>query len=223
MKVINYLQAKYRQRYPTTCKVFEAKIFGIPYPLESGWLTRYGGAEINLSMLSSLERGLRRALLSTSSNTAWAKEGLKAIDRAHIIDRSLAITSEGTPYQSADWHTAVRALLTLSRHTCALCSAADKEFRVKHLVDIPALFLDFDNLLVLCAPCADMWDEQPRNVQGHVSHRLSKKLALMVESRGDIKRQDLGPRQPADSGKVVAANAGCGWLKQRNEFDTATT
>ena len=41
--------------------------------------------------------------------------------------------------------------------------------------------------------------------------------------RTDIKRQDLGPRQPADSGKVVAANAGCGWLKQRNEFDTATT
>ena len=41
--------------------------------------------------------------------------------------------------------------------------------------------------------------------------------------RFDIKRQDLGPRQPADSGKVVAANAGCGWLKQRNEFDTATT
>lgn len=223
MKVINYLQAKYRQRYPTTCKVFEAKIFGIPYPLESGWLTRYGGAEINLSMLSSLERGLRRALLSTSSNTAWAKEGLKAIDRAHIIDRSLAITSEGAPYQSADWHTAVRVLLTLSRHTCALCSVADKEFRVKHLVDIPALFLDFDNLLVLCAPCADIWDEQPRNVQGHISRRLSKKLALMVESRGDIKRQDFGPHQPADSGKVVAANAGCGWLKQRNEFDTATT
>ena len=41
--------------------------------------------------------------------------------------------------------------------------------------------------------------------------------------RFDIKRQDFGPRQPADSGKVVAVNAGCGWLKQRNGIDTATT
>jgi len=32
----------------------------------------------------------------------------------------------------------------------------------------------------------------------------------------DIKSQDLGPRQPAKPGKVVAAKAGCGWIKQPN-------
>ena len=34
--------------------------------------------------------------------------------------------------------------------------------------------------------------------------------------RSDIKSQDLGPHQPAEPGKVVAAKAGCGWIKQPN-------
>jgi hypothetical protein len=62
---------------------------------------------------------------------------------------------------------------------------------------------------------------QAYRLTGLQAYRLISRRADIL--RFDIKRQDLGPRQPADSGKVVAANAGCGWLKQRNEFDTATT
>ena len=36
----------------------------------------------------------------------------------------------------------------------------------------------------------------------------------------DIKRKDLGPRQPAEPGKVVTAHAGCGWIKQLNGSDS---
>ena len=36
----------------------------------------------------------------------------------------------------------------------------------------------------------------------------------------NIKSQDLGPRQPAKPGKVVAAHAGCGWIKQQNGSDS---
>ena len=210
MKVIHYLQAKYRQRYPTTCKRFEAKILGIPYPLETGWLLRYGDAEVDSDKLSALERGLRRVRMGGAPGAQWAEEGLKVIKRAQIIDRSLAITGDGMPYQTVDWDRAVRSVVGLSRRACGACGEEVAEPVIKHRLDIPALFLDFDNLILLCTPCGEWWGEQPRNQQGQLTRSSSKTLMAMIKSDRDIKRQDLGPRQPAKPGKVVAANAGCG-------------
>ena len=216
MKVIHYLQAKYRQRYPTTCKRFEAKILGIPYPLETGWLLRYGDAELDSDKLSALERGLRRVRMGGAPGAQWAEEGLKVIKRAQIIDRSLAITGDGIPYQTVDWDRAVRSVVGLSRRACGACGEEVAEPVIKHRLDIPALFLDFDNLILLCTPCGEWWDEQPRNQQGQLTRSSSKTLMAMIKFNRDIKSQDFGPHQPAEPGKVVAANAGCGWIKQSN-------
>jgi len=181
MKFIHYLQAKYRQKYPTTCKRFEAKLFGIPYPLESGWLLTYGYVDVDAQKLTVLEQRLQRVVLSGAPGAEWAERGLKAIKRAQVIDRSLAITSEGIPYLTDDWDRAVRSIMALSRQACGECGIRVEQPAVKHRLDIAALFLDFDNLILLCEPCGAMWDALPRNPQGEVIRRAARKPTDSVE------------------------------------------
>lgn len=47
MKIKDYLSSKYEVKVPTSMRCSEARIFGIPYPLKSGWLEKYGDQEIS--------------------------------------------------------------------------------------------------------------------------------------------------------------------------------
>jgi len=55
MKVLEYLQQKYKGDSPTVLTNAEAKIFGIPIPLQKGWLAQYGGTEISSPMADALK------------------------------------------------------------------------------------------------------------------------------------------------------------------------
>lgn len=53
MKIIDYLNAKYGRGSFCLLKK-EAKVFGIPYPLEAGWVQAYGDREIDPAAMDSL-------------------------------------------------------------------------------------------------------------------------------------------------------------------------
>lgn len=58
MQVIEYLRKKYSVSKPTTILASEARIFGIPYPLQAGWANSYGETEITPQMVFRLRASL---------------------------------------------------------------------------------------------------------------------------------------------------------------------
>lgn len=168
MKIIDYLQAKYKQAYPTTCLLIEAKIFGIPYPLESGWLQKFSRVEITPTQLEVLKIALEKFVATKRPNWEWAQSGLNALDRAHVIERSVEIVSQGMPFSTNDWSHKIKAIYALNKGICHVCKCKPETYQVKHKVLIPALFLDYDNLVLLCKSCAADWQATP------TKHKLSK-------------------------------------------------
>lgn len=73
MLVREYLQQKYSVATPTTMMASEARIFGIPYPLQTGWLAAHGDIEITAPMLTRLAESLR------AKKAPMAKEGLRVL------------------------------------------------------------------------------------------------------------------------------------------------
>lgn len=55
MTIYEYLSEKYGVRVPTTLLGCEARVFGIPYPLRSGWLLEHGHREITPEMVARLK------------------------------------------------------------------------------------------------------------------------------------------------------------------------
>jgi hypothetical protein len=58
--IIEYLRCKYGTEKPTAMLKTEAKAFGMPYPLKSGWLAEFGGMEITPGMMHRLRDGLTK-------------------------------------------------------------------------------------------------------------------------------------------------------------------
>ena len=58
LKVLEYLQRKYESDRPMSLLNAEAKIFGIPTPLEAGWLQRHADTEITPPMVFRLRQSL---------------------------------------------------------------------------------------------------------------------------------------------------------------------
>lgn len=73
MQVREYLQSKYKVDAPSTMMACEARIFGIPYPLQTGWMAAYGGIEITPQMISRLAASL------SVKKAPMAADGLRVI------------------------------------------------------------------------------------------------------------------------------------------------
>lgn len=58
MKILEYLQKKYRKDKPSAISYAEADAFGIPYPLTSGWLDRHGDRDVTPYMIERLSSKL---------------------------------------------------------------------------------------------------------------------------------------------------------------------
>lgn len=81
MTITEYLNTKYGKSGAKGMMAREARIFGMPYPLESGWPVTYGEVEITPVMLAELRR-----VLSKGNGAASAK-GLRALN---IIEKKVA-------------------------------------------------------------------------------------------------------------------------------------
>jgi hypothetical protein len=89
MNVREYLCAKYKTVQPGAILAMECRVFGIPYPLRSGWLDRYGHIEITTEMQTKLIQ----QLLASKKDSAWA--GLRVlvygVEKVQLRDAELTL------------------------------------------------------------------------------------------------------------------------------------
>lgn len=60
MKLLEYLQRKYGKEKPSVMTLSEAEAFGVPYPLQRGWLEIYGHIELSQNVIDGLVAKLKR-------------------------------------------------------------------------------------------------------------------------------------------------------------------
>jgi len=77
--VYDYLCAKYGVPRPTVMLYVEAKTFGIPWPLTTGWIGRYCDMPITADMAERLTKALEK-----KGNNESAKAGLSVLRTSHL-------------------------------------------------------------------------------------------------------------------------------------------
>ena len=81
MKIEAYLQLKYQVRVPTVMTQAEADAFGVPYPLQNGWLEEHGQREMNLRRLRALKRRMARRLeRQTTHRREFTEQGIAILE-----------------------------------------------------------------------------------------------------------------------------------------------
>ena len=167
MRVMDYLEAKYRCIRPTTMLAVEARAFGIPYPLPSGWIEAYAQAEIT----PDIARRLRDLL--TRSQRPTAKDGLAVLDKAWLELKGMPDASSRAFLSSKAWKRVRLQALNLHGRACQICGCGAQQGAVLNVDHIkpralfPELALRLDNLQVLCGDCNegkgnwDMTDARP--------------------------------------------------------------
>lgn len=161
MRVIDYLSAKYRIARPTSLLYGEAKIFGIPYPLQSGWLRVHGEIEITPRMADELRAVLRKQLLATPTGVSaeLAHRALRAIDDAWLEIKSKPEPSDPEFLRSKAWQRLRYQALRACGARCQACGATVAQGAVLNVDHIrprrlfPQLALTLSNLQVLCGTC----------------------------------------------------------------------
>ena len=81
MNIKEYLNHKYQSTKAWTITWSEAKIFGIPTPLEHGWIKRHGATEITDEMHARLAEALNRRISSKKKDAtkAFAAKALEVV------------------------------------------------------------------------------------------------------------------------------------------------
>ena len=153
MRVKDYLQAKYGSGSTTTMLACEAKAFGIPYPLPTGWLRIYGELELTPDVAARLRTALQR------SSKPTAVDGLRVLDKAWLeLKRQPDANSDGF-LQSKAWKRLRLQALEKHGRRCQCCGASPATgavLNVDHVMPrrlFPDLALRLDNLQVLCGDC----------------------------------------------------------------------
>ena len=97
MKIIDYLRAKYLVNMPTTITGREALLFGIPYPMQSGWLARFGENEISAATANQLASILRGQSMSNKPLKAmYAARALAALSEAYIVNAENILSAKAS-------------------------------------------------------------------------------------------------------------------------------
>jgi hypothetical protein len=169
MKVIDYLSAKYRTKKPTTMLYVEAKVFGVQYPLPSGWLKVHGDAEITVSMAEELKKALQKQLQTKTRETTrdMAERGLQILERAWLQLKTKPKPHASDFLQSKAWKRLRYQALRTYGARCQACGATPESgarLNVDHIKPralFPSLALTLSNLQVLCSDCNEgkgNWD-----------------------------------------------------------------
>ncbi len=160
MNITEYLNAKYKC-WATTMLSCEAKAFGIPYPLPSGWLLKYGDIEITHDTANRLKHYLQ------NSKKVSAIDGLKVLDQAWLELKLIPDVSSPEFLNSKSWKRLRYKALKLHGMCCQCCGARPSSgatLNVDHIFPrllFPQLALQIDNLQVLCSDCNEgkaNWD-----------------------------------------------------------------
>jgi hypothetical protein len=161
MKIKEYLNAKYGVGRATTMLYCESKAFGIPWPLPSGWLVKYGDDEISSNQSVALQTSLRK------SNKPSAAKGLEVLDGAWLVLKNTPEVESRVFLESKAWKRLRYRALKANGNKCQCCGASPSDgavLNVDHILPrrlFPAHALQLENLQVLCADCNEgkgNWD-----------------------------------------------------------------
>jgi 5-methylcytosine-specific restriction endonuclease McrA len=73
LNLLEYLQKKYQVDKPTTMMACEGRAFGVPYPLQSGWLAQWGAIEMTPEIREKLIKSL------SNKRGAMCGDGLRVL------------------------------------------------------------------------------------------------------------------------------------------------
>lgn len=161
-------------RYPRGCYALtkaEAIVLGIPYPLVTGWIRRFGQMEIPPELETRL---CELKAMKQRSARKVARELVKLVKPTNVIPFTAKV-QEGRAdfYDSFAWKKVRYRALLLHGGACQCCGATAKDGVKLHVDHIkprsrfPSLELDVNNLQVLCEVCnigksnADATDWRP--------------------------------------------------------------
>lgn len=187
MTILEYLQKKYSVARPTTITRAEAKGFGIPYPLTSGWLTKHGSREARFtkSLVKKMQvRAHKQAKHSKLRVRNASKYAVNAV--ALICEMEVGKNEKSAPrirragkftnnfivsdafLQTYEWRATRMQVLKRDGAICACCGASPANGAIMNVDHIkprrlfPHLALDISNLQVLCGDCnhgKGNWDQ----------------------------------------------------------------
>jgi 5-methylcytosine-specific restriction endonuclease McrA len=160
MLIKEYLDAKYGAG-ATTMLYCEAKAFGIPWPLPSGWIQKYGSDEISSNQSIALQTALQK------SNKPSAAKGLQVLQDAWLVLQNTPEVTSRVFLASKAWKRLRYKALRLHGNKCQCCGASPNTgavLNVDHILPrrlFPQHALQLENLQVLCADCNEgkgNWD-----------------------------------------------------------------
>lgn len=160
MRIKDYLNAKYG-RGATTMLYCEAQAFGIPWPLPSGWMDKYGQDEISMDQSIALQTALQK------SDKPSASKGLQVLQNAWLVLQNTPDVTSRVFLESKAWKRLRYKALKLSKNKCQCCGASPETGAVLNVDHIyprrlfPERALQLENLQVLCAECNEgkgNWD-----------------------------------------------------------------
>ena len=167
MRLIDYLAAKYKVSKPTTMLNCEARAFGIPYPPESGWLSKYGGREFTPDIAEVLTKSLTKLIEKDGKNADSARLGLVVIEKAYLQLKTKPEANSSDFLQSKAWKRLRLEAFKAYGNKCQCCGASPSSgasLNVDHIKPrrlYPELALDLKNLQILCGDCNEgkgNWD-----------------------------------------------------------------
>lgn len=188
MTILEYLQKKYSTRKPGMMTRFEADAFGIPYPLQAGWLAKHGSAVITGYMQEKIssafgkkaakreKRGKSAPRFSKQSADAFASKS-GPVSRPPIHKVHIESTPPKQRYvdpnsdeflTSYAWRTLRMQALKKYGAVCMCCGDSPQNGAVMNVDHIkprkrfPHLALDLANMQILCGACNQgkcNWDE----------------------------------------------------------------
>ena len=159
MKLINYLSAKYGVHTPTTILQNEAKVFGIPMPLENGWLNKYGDLEITPDIEIKIKKNLQSMIDINHPRADSARLGIKILNNAYLTLKSKPSANSDEFLQSKSWKRLRIQAFEKYGSFCSCCGAKPTDgvrLNVDHIKPrrlFPELALNLDNLQILCSDC----------------------------------------------------------------------
>jgi len=159
MRLIDYLSAKYGVHTPTTILYNEGRVFGIKFPLEQGWLKKYGELEITPDIEIKLKHYLQKMIDTNHPRSDSAMVGIKVLNDAYLVLKTKPKVNSDEFLQSKSWKRLRIEAFNKYGNFCNCCGAKPSDgvrLNVDHIKPrrlFPELALNIDNLQILCADC----------------------------------------------------------------------
>ena len=159
MRLQDYLKAKYGVQSATTILYSEARSFGIRYPLEKGWLAKYGPIEITPDIAKKMKGYLQAMIDKEHPRSDSAKLGIKILNDAYLELKIIPKACSPEFLQSKAWKRMRIAAFDKYGNFCQCCGAKPSDgirLNVDHIKPrklFPELALNLDNLQILCSDC----------------------------------------------------------------------